>query len=357
MVRPLLSILALLAATVLCAEPAQAAAKKPRPVRSDHEPDLVTYGRRADVQRFAAELAAARGLDRAWVEAALAEARYVPAVAKLIMPPPAGSTKNWAAYRARFIEPARIRAGVAFWDANAQWLDAAELRWGVASEIIVGIIGVETYYGRITGNFRVLDALATLAFDFPSGRSDRSAYFRDELGNYLALAQREGVAATAIKGSYAGAIGLGQFMPGSILQYAIDFDDDGRIDMATSPADVIGSIANYLAEFGWQTGLPTHYELQPPQDSGDRAALLLPDILPTFAPWQMAERGAALSPEARDHEGRLALVELHNGAAAPSHVAGTENFYAVTRYNRSSYYAMAVIELGRAVMAQRTAAR
>ncbi len=348
--------LAALVAALGQAAPADAAPRA-RPaasaVRSDQAPDVVTYGRREDVLRFAAEVAELHQLDRAWVEAALAEARFQPTVARLIMPPPAGTAKNWAAYRARFVEPQRIRAGLAFWSAHQSWLEAAERQYGVPAEVVVGIIGVETYYGRMMGNFRVLDALATLAFDFPRGRKDRSAFFREELGHFLAMAQREGVAPQGIKGSYAGAVGLGQFMPGSIARYAVDFDRDGHIDMAGSAADVIGSVAHYLASFGWKPGLPTHYAVEPPNDISERATLLLPDILPSFTADEMAAHGAVLTEEGRGHDGPLALVELHNGAAAPSHVAGTQNFYAVTRYNWSSYYALAVIELGRAIKLQR----
>ena len=152
-------------------------------------------------------------------------------------------------------------------------------------------------------------------------------------------------------------MGLGQFMPGSINRFAVDFDGDGHIDMAGGPAqsaaDVIGSVAHYLAEHGWQRGMPTHYAVKPPVDTADRAALLAPDILPSFTAAQMAERGAVLDAAGAGHAGPLALVELQNGDAAPSHVAGTQNFYAVTRYNWSSYYALAVIELGLAVAAAR----
>ncbi len=322
-------------------------------VLHDSAPDAVTYGGRDDAVALADLLAERHGLDPAWTRAQLAQARYQPAVARLIMPPPAGTAKNWAAYRARFIEPERVKAGAAFWAAHQRWLDAAEARYGVPASLVVGIIGVETFYGRVTGNFRVLDALATLSLDFPKGRKDRSEFFRDELGQFLRLAQTEQVAPASIKGSFAGAIGLGQFMPGSINRFAVDFDGDGHTDMAGNPADVIGSVAHYLAEHGWQRGIPTHYAVKPPVDTADRAALLAPDILPSFTAAQMAERGAVLDAAGAAHAGPLALVELQNGNAAPSHVAGTQNFYAVTRYNWSSYYALAVIELGQAVAAAR----
>jgi membrane-bound lytic murein transglycosylase B len=331
--------------------------KAAKPVRGDAEADLVIYGRRDDAMALADRLAEQHGLDPAWARAQIAQARQVPAVARLIMPPPAGTAKNWAAYRARFVEPERIRAGAAFWSANESWLAAAEQRYGVPAAVVVGIIGVETFYGRVTGNYRVLDALATLSLDFPPGRKDRSAFFADELGQFLKLVQTENVVAPSVKGSFAGAIGLGQFMPGSINRFAVDFDGNGHVDMAGSTADVIGSVAHYLAEHGWQRGMATHFAVKPPVDSADRAALLAPDILPSFNAAQMGERGAELDAPGSVHDGLLALVELQNGNAAPSYVAGTQNFYAVTRYNWSSYYALAVIELGQAVAASRAGAR
>ncbi|MGI9153580.1 MAG: lytic murein transglycosylase [Rubrivivax sp.] len=151
------------------------------------------YGRRDDLLRFAAEVAARHGLDAAVLEQQLAQARKLPAVQRLIMPPPAGTAKNWAAYRDRFVEPQRIQAGLAFWRAHERWLEAAEARWGVPASLIVGIIGVETFYGRHMGSFRTLDALATLAFDFPPGRRDRSEFFRSVLEQLLLLAHREQV--------------------------------------------------------------------------------------------------------------------------------------------------------------------
>ena len=342
--------LGLLACTV-CAALAASPKTKTRAAeaQTDSAPDLVTYGRRDDVMQFGAELAERRGLDVEWVQAALQRARFVPNVAKFIMPPPAGTAKNWAAYRARFVEPVRVRAGVAFWRANEKWLKLAEHLYGVPPEIVVGIIGVETIYGRQMGNFRVIDALATLAFDFPAGRKDRSPFFRDELENFFVLCRSEGAEPLQLKGSYAGAIGMPQFMPSSFNKYAVDLDGDGHVDLHTNAADVIGSVAHYLAEFGWQRGLATRFDVAPPVDSSERALLLGPDILPSFSAQEFEERGARLGDAALAHEGKLALVELQNGDAAPSYVAGTANFYALTRYNWSSYYALAVIELGEAV--------
>ena len=304
---------------------------------------------------FAAEVAERRGLPAPWIEAQLAQAQRLDAVRKLIMPAAAGMAKNWAAYRTRFIEPQRVAAGLAFWRDHEAWLHEAQDRWGVPAEIVVGIIGVETFYGRVMGNFRIIDALATLAFDFPPGRKDRSALFRSELEEFFVLCAREGTDPLTTKGSYAGAIGLPQFLPSSVNRYAVDMDGDGHIDLHRSPADAIGSVAHYFASFGWQSDLPTHFDLGVPMDSADRAVLLGPDIVPTFSAAQFAERGALLSDAGRSHDGPLALVELHNGNAAPSYVAGTQNFYVVTRYNWSSYYAMAVIDLAAAVAAVRAA--
>jgi membrane-bound lytic murein transglycosylase B len=312
------------------------------------------YASRDDVQRFAVGVAQRHGLDLAWVQRQLAQAQLQPAVRRLIMPAATPAAKNWAAYRDRFVEPQRIAAGLAFWRTHEAVLAAAEQRWGVPPQVIVGLIGVETYYGRVLGDFRVLDALATLAFDFPPGRSDRAGYFRDELEQLLLWCRREAIPCTAPRGSYAGATGLGQFMPGSINRYAVDFDDDGHVNLGTSAADAIGSIAAYLAAHGWRRGQPTHYPARPPEDAAARALLLAPDIVPSFSPAQLAEQGVRLGEDALGHAGLLALVEVHNGDdGPPSYYAGGDNFYALTRYNRSSYYALAVAELGAAVAAQR----
>lgn len=320
-------------------------------------PEPQPYGEREDVMRFADAAAQRLEAEPQWVRGVLAQARLVPAVARLIMPPPPGTAKDWAAYRARFVEPKRIAAGLAFWREHERWLNLAEERWGVPPAIVVGIVGVETLYGQHTGSFRVLDALATLSFDFPPGRRDRSEFFRSELEAFLQLARREALDPLEAKGSYAGAIGLPQFMPSSVLKYAVDFDGDGRIDLLGSPADAIGSVARYLAEFGWQRGAPTHFAVDAPVEVRDRALLLVPDILPSFDTAGFAERGAKLDEAGAAWPGKLALIELQNGDDAPSYVAGTTNFYAITRYNWSSYYALAVIELGREVKAALPAAR
>ena len=295
-------------------------------------------------------------LDREWVRSAVGQARKIPAITQYVMPPATPGAKNWRAYRNRFIEPIRIQAGIRFWKSHELTLVRAEQTYGVPAEIIVGIIGVETLYGQNTGNFRVIDALATLAFDFPAKHpraTERQPYFSGELEQFLLLAQRHRWAPLGIKGSYAGAMGWPQFMPGSWTQFAVDFDGDGRIDLFNNTADVIGSVANYLKAFNWQTGMPTHYPVQLDAAQLNMEALMAPDILPTFSLSSFMAKGAILEGAALQHAGPLALIELQNGGAPPSYVAGTENFYAITRFNWSSYYAMAVIELGQEIKAAR----
>ena len=291
-------------------------------------------------------------LDPAWAEKTMAQAQRLPLVEKLVLPPASPVAKNWGAYRARFIEPIRIQAGLRFWQKHQTTLERAERAYGVPASLIVGIIGVETLYGQNTGNFRVLDALGTLAFHFPQAHpraAERQTFFRSELEQYLLLTSRSGADPLSVKGSYAGALGLPQFMPSSWAKFAVDFDGDGRIDLFGSPADAIGSVANYFKAFQWRPGMPTHYPVALTPGLTDMDSLMAPDILPTFSVASFTAKGAALDGAALAHTGPLALIELRNGSNAPSYVAGTENFYAITRYNWSSYYAMAVIELAEAV--------
>ncbi|MBT2325776.1 lytic murein transglycosylase B [Variovorax paradoxus] len=312
------------------------------------------YATRDDAMQFADDVAARRNLDRNWVRATIGNARLLPNVPRLMLPAPGGSAKNWRVYRSRFIDPVRIAAGARFWRAHADTLARAEAEYGVPPEIIVGIVGVETIYGRNMGNFRVIDALATLAFDFPQGHpraAERQAFFRGELESFLSTESRTAEDPMVPLGSYAGAMGMPQFMPSSIAKYAIDFDGDGRIDLVNNPADVIGSVASYFKAFGWKPGMPPIYPVGFDEARLKKDVLLAPDILPSFSADSFVAGGAVLEGEALRHPGLLALVELQNGADAPSYVAGTQNFYVITRYNWSSYYAMSVIDLGREVRA------
>ncbi len=275
------------------------AAPEPPPAPKANPAPQQPYVDREDVRAFAQRLEASHGIDPAWTIAQVARAMYVPQVAKLMMPTPSGTAKDWAAYRERFVEPKRIAAGAAFWRANEAWLERAQSRWGVPPWLVVGIVGVETYYGRVTGNFRVIDALATLGFDFPVGRKDRSAFFTTQLEEYLHWCRREAIDPASVMGSYAGAIGLPQFMPGSINRWAVDFDEDGHIDLQRNHADVVGSVAHYMAAHGWQRDMPTTYDVLMPADAAQRAALLAPDIVPTFSVAQMQANGACCAGASR----------------------------------------------------------
>jgi len=310
------------------------------------------YAGNEEAMAFADEVAEKRKLDREWVRGVVAKAQKVPLVARLMQPAPAATAKNWRLYRSRFIDPVRINAGVRFWQANKDTLERAEKEFGVPAEIIVGIVGVETIYGQQMGDFRVLDAVATLAFDFPDShprKEEREKYFRGELEHFLAYHSLMGTDPLRPRGSYAGAMGMPQFMPSSIVRWAVDYDGDKSIDLSRSADDVIGSVANYFRSYGWKPGMPTHYPVGFDKEKLDLDALMAPDILPTFSVASFQSKGALLEGPALEHKGPLALVELQNGGDAPQYVAGTENFYVITRYNWSSYYAMAVIELGREV--------
>jgi membrane-bound lytic murein transglycosylase B len=356
--------MAMIAATALLGTlPAFAASEgKRRPAAREVETEapLQAYGSRPEAMAFATDLAMRRDLDVEWVRQQVSQAQRIPQVIRLMEPAPRGTPKNWAAYRARFIEPGRLQAGQAFWEDNREGVTRAEAEFGVPPSVVVGVLGVESIYGRHTGNFRVIDALTTLAFDFPASHpraAERSAFFKEELEQFLSLTHRNGLDPLALRGSYAGAMGWPQFMPSSWIKYAIDFDGDGRVDLFESQADIIGSVANYFKAFGWERGMPTHYPVSVDGPQVDLDALLAPDILPTFSVSSFTSKGAHLSGEALRHHGNLALVALENGGQPRTYVAGTDNFYAITRYNWSSYYALAVIELGQAVEAARLAAR
>lgn len=345
----LISLALFLSASTQAAEPA----KKSKSKNKSSAPAVgASYAQRPDAMAWAERVAQENQLDPKWVKAQLAQAKLIPSIPKLIMPPAQVSQKNWAAYRARFIEPKRIQAGFQFWQRHQKLLNQAEQTYGVPPWLIVGVIGVETFYGQHTGNFRVLDALSTLSFDFPKDHpraTERQAFFSKELAQFLVKASKEKINPTKLKGSYAGAMGLPQFMPSSWANFAVDFDGDKHIDLFNNPADVIGSVAHYFKAFQWQSGMPTHYPVSFNREQLDMEALMAPDILPTFSVGNFLAKGAVLEGDALHHKGQLALIELLNGESPPSYVAGTENFYAITRYNWSSYYAMAVIELGQAV--------
>src|SRR5438067_1461109 len=211
----------------------------------------VHYAQRPEVRAFIDRMSAEHGFSARALRQLFAEARYQPQVVAA-MTRPVVSPPKYYEFASRFLDPARIDAGAEFWRAHASPLERAQQKFGVPPEIVVAILGVETYYGRNTGNYRVLDALTTLAFDYPR----RADFFRGELEQFLLLAREQGISPLAPKGSYAGAMGLPQFMPGSIRAYALDYDADGRVDLDASAADAIGSVARFLARHGWQAGQP-----------------------------------------------------------------------------------------------------
>ena len=310
------------------------------------------YATRPEVMAAALDIAQRRELNAAWVQHVVSQARFMPSIAQAVLPATGPAAKNWNLYRERFVEPKRIAAGVAFWQRHRETLERAQQATGVPPEIIVGIVGIETLYGKHAGGYRVIDALCTLAFDFPAAHpraAQRTAFFRSELEAFLALTARNDMDPLAVRGSYAGAMGMPQFMPSSWEKYGVDFDGDGKVDLYGNAEDVIGSVANYFKVFQWRPGMPTHYALQIDPQTADLATLLQPDIKPTFSAFDLVAHGARLDADGQRHSGALALLELQNGNEAPLYLAGTENFYAITRYNWSSYYALAVIELGRAV--------
>ena len=316
------------------------------------------YSKNPVAMQAADGIAERMGVRPQWVRHMIGQAHKLPAVVQAMTPSAPTSVKDWGQYRDRVMVPNRIESGMRFWSRNADTLARAEQETGVSASTIVGILGVETQYGQNMGRYRTIDTLTTLAFDFPPTHPKartRAAYFLQELEAFLVFAKASGRDPMSVRGSYAGAMGMAQFMPSSWLKYAVDFDGDGRIDLFQSSADAIGSVANYLRAFQWKPGMPTHYPVAFDAQRLDLSGLLASDIFPSMTPAAMASKGAVLAEPALRHAGLLALIELPNGRYAPAqYVAGTDNFYAITRYNWSSFYAMSVIELGQTVEVRRT---
>jgi membrane-bound lytic murein transglycosylase B len=246
-------------------------------------------------------------------------------------------SKPWHKYRPIFLTPERIRQGIDFMAANREALTRAEEVYGIPPEIVTAIIGVETFYGRQSGGYRVLDALATLAFDYPP----RSAFFLSELEHYLLLTHEEGIDPLALKGSYAGAMGKPQFMPSSYRHYAVDFDGDQKRDLWNNTEDAIGSVARYLHEHGW---LQRQEVTSPVSVGGDGYQAFVDQGLAPRTPLGEFRRAGVVAAADLPEDMPAALIRL-DGESAPEYWLGFNNFYVITRYNRSPLYAMAVYQL------------
>jgi membrane-bound lytic murein transglycosylase B len=297
---------------------------------------------RPDVSAFIDEMVRDHGFDRDSLSATLADARIKPSIIEKISTP-AEKRLTWSEYRKIFLTKERINAGTSFWRDHKDMLERIERESGVPVAMIVGIIGVETYYGRITGKDRVLDALATLAFEYPR----RAKFFRSELSHFLILAREEELDATIPLGSYAGAMGRPQFMPSSFRAYAIDATGDGKRDIWNDWADVAGSVANYFSEHGWKTGEEVaaqatlgHTWAGPrPEPRNKLSASETVDTL--------SQKGVMFTTDqSPDSQGELLTYEVDGGL---EHWVGFHNFFVITRYNRSAMYALAAYQLGEAI--------
>ena len=287
---------------------------------------------------FIANAVAEYDLDPAEVRAVLAEARYQQPIIDAITRP--AEAKPWHEYRQIFLTEARIAGGVEFWRANKSLVEEVSESLAVEPEIIMAIVGVETNYGMITGGFRVIDALATLGFYYPR----RAEFFAGELAQFIRLSEEENLPVTEVRGSYAGAMGLGQFIPSSYRAYAVDFDDSGYRDLWRSLPDALGSVANYLAVHGWESGVPIVLPVTHVPDGLEEA--FSTRLRHTIG--ELEALGIEVEAGGLPSETAATLVELEQ-ADGKEYWVGLNNFYVITRYNRSPLYAMAVTQLSEAI--------
>lgn len=295
-----------------------------------------------NVVAFVDEMVQTHHFDRDDLAAVLAKAEINATIIKKISTP-AERTLNWGEYRKIFITPERVNAGTAFWHENKEMLERIELETGVSIEMLVGIIGVETYYGRITGKDRVLDALATLAFEYPP----RSKFFRNELVQFLVLAREEELDPTEPMGSYAGAMGRPQFMPSSFRAYAVDSTGDGKRDIWGNWADVSGSIANYFIAHGWRSD--EEIAAQATLGSGWSGTVPKPanTLKASETVESLSKKGVVFATDlCADSESQLLTYQ---GDDAVEHWVGFHNFFVITKYNHSVMYALAVHQLGQQI--------
>ena len=302
------------------------------------------YEQRADVIAFAQEMQDRHAIEKSEVLATLAQAERKQTILDAISRP-AETKLVWKQYRKIFMTPARIDGGVAFWKAHAQELEDISRQYGVNPEIIVAIIGVETSYGKNTGSYRVLDALSTLAFDYPP----RAAFFRQQLAEFLVLAREQHQDPVSLTGSYAGAMGYGQFMPSSYRNFAVDYDKDGFADIWQNPSDAIASVANYFHKHGWKKGEPVLVRAH--VTAGFDASLATNDLKPQMTLLDLAASGIAPVVDGLGVN-RKAVVIRQEGDYGTEYWLGLDNFYTITRYNISSMYAMAAFQLAEAIKSQ-----
>lgn len=304
-----------------------------------------SYLSRAEVDAYIEELIQQHDFSRPELEEVLAAAERRQDIIDL-MRRPAERRLNWHEYRKIFLDEQRIAGGVEFWQQNQETLERAEKEYGVAPEVIVAIIGVETRYGRVTGRHRVVDALMTLAFDYPP----RASFFRKELTQFLLLAREEGKNPTSLTGSYAGAMGFGQFIPSSYRNYAVDFDRDGVRDIWQNRTDAIGSVANYFSRHGWRGAAQVILPVQLRAETEQLLDIANQSLKPTYSVAEMAEMGVIV--DGLDPEARVLLLRLLGGDK-PEYWLGFDDFYVITRYNHSRLYAMAVYQLGQEILKRR----
>jgi membrane-bound lytic murein transglycosylase B len=298
---------------------------------------------KGEIENFIGEMVERHGFVQAELEDILGQAQYQQGIIKAISLP--ATAKPWYAYRPVFVTPKRIAAGVAFWNTNAADLERARRDFGIPEEIIAAVIGVETFYGTQNGKHRIVDALATLAFNYPR----RADFFRSELEQYLLMGRDQHVDLLNIRGSYAGAIGIPQFMPSSYRRYAVDFNNDGKIDLSNSAADAIGSVANYLKSYGWEAG---QLIAVPAIVNGeDYREVLYSGRPPRHTVAELGEWGVA--PRWHAPGGRLATLLELEAKDGREYWLAFNNFHVITRYNRSVNYAMSVLQLAEEIRAAR----
>lgn len=306
------------------------------------------YVNRPEARAFIAAMVEKHGFVERELKRLFAGAYRQPAILKAIRPPESPRSRSWRAYRAIFVDDAHLTAGRRFMQRHAAALARAERDYGVPAEIVTAIIGVETFYGRNTGKWRVIDALATLAFDYPP----RADFFRAELEAYLLFVRDAGLDVFGVKGSYAGAIGIPQFMPGSYRRWAVDFDGDGAISLRANPVDAIGSVANFLKAHGWLAGEPILFRTQ--VGTADVSAFAAAGLKPQWSLAQLAAAGVSVHAVTLPQpDTPVSLIELETPDEKSEYRAGLENFFVLTRYNRSSFYASAVNDLAEELRALR----